>query len=138
ATQTKRMVSGTVGFVASNALMDRYDLNPYVAMGIGIGISKLTYSGLESMEVDTTLRIVASDVKEVKEVSVDEGVVGTNNGVIRDGSHIDKFGKLKPNSKYQTGEYEYLYETDELGIIHKFEAEDLKLTKRKEGYLITV
>ncbi|HLR35968.1 MAG TPA: hypothetical protein VK071_11665 [Tissierellales bacterium] len=41
--------------------MDRYDLNPYIAMGI----SGLTYSGLESMEVDTTLGITASDVKGV-------------------------------------------------------------------------
>ncbi|HLR36241.1 MAG TPA: hypothetical protein VK071_13055 [Tissierellales bacterium] len=118
--------------------MDRYDLNSYIAMGIGMGISNITYRGINSMEVDTTMGIVASGGKEVKEVLVDEGVVGTNKGVIRDGSHIDKFGKLKPNSKYQTGEYEYLYGTEELGIIHKFEAEDLKLTKRKEGYLITV
>src|SRR5699024_11201843 len=46
ATQTKCMISGTVGSVASNALMDRYDLNPYVAMRIGMGISGITYEGI--------------------------------------------------------------------------------------------
>ncbi|HLR35916.1 MAG TPA: hypothetical protein VK071_11405 [Tissierellales bacterium] len=43
AIQAKRAISNTVDSVASNAFMDRYDLNPYVAMGIGIGISGLTY-----------------------------------------------------------------------------------------------
>ncbi len=49
ATWVKGLASNTVGSVASNVLMDRYDLNPYVAMGIGIGISGLTYSGLETI-----------------------------------------------------------------------------------------
>jgi len=49
AIQAKRAISNTVGSVASNVLMDRYDLNPYVAMGIGIGISGLTNSGLETI-----------------------------------------------------------------------------------------
>jgi len=35
------MVSGTAGSVASNALMDRYDLNSYTAMGIGMGLVAL-------------------------------------------------------------------------------------------------
>jgi hypothetical protein len=52
--------------------------------------------------------------------------------IIRDGSHITEDGKLKPNVKYQTGEYDYLYETDELGRIKEFNADDLKLTKREE------
>ena len=40
--------------------------------------------------------------------------------------------KLKPNIKYKTGEYDYLYETDKLGRISKFETENLQLTKRDQ------
>lgn len=39
--------------------------------------------------------------------------------------------KLKPNIKYKTGEYDYLYETDNEGRITKFETNKLQLTKRK-------
>src|SRR5690625_5064047 len=51
-------------------------------------------------------------------------------GVIKDGSHIDTNGALKPNVKYKAGEYEYLYETDNMGRLKEFDAGDLKLTKR--------
>ncbi|MGG4554499.1 DNA/RNA non-specific endonuclease [Paenibacillus humicus] len=40
--------------------------------------------------------------------------------------------KLKPDIKYRTGEYDYFYETDNLGRISKFETEDLQLTKRTD------
>ncbi|HEL1613165.1 TPA: hypothetical protein TXL52_001233 [Streptococcus suis] len=30
--------------------------------------------------------------------------------IIRDDSHFDDFGNLKPNVRYQTGEYEYAIE----------------------------
>ncbi|WP_280516138.1 T7SS effector LXG polymorphic toxin [Bacillus sp. NTK034] len=50
--------------------------------------------------------------------------------IIRDGSHILKGGKLKPNIKYQAGEYDYLYKTDESGRLTEFNAGDLKLTER--------
>ena len=39
-------------------------------------------------------------------------------------------GKLKPNIKYKAGEYDYLYKTDEMGRINKFETDNLKLTER--------
>ncbi|MDQ0233143.1 DNA/RNA non-specific endonuclease [Metabacillus malikii] len=38
--------------------------------------------------------------------------------------------RLKPNIRYQTGEYDYFYETDNLGRISKFEADNLQLTDR--------
>ncbi|MDR7002892.1 DNA/RNA non-specific endonuclease [Neobacillus niacini] len=41
-----------------------------------------------------------------------------------------KDGTLKPNVKYQAGEYEYLYETDNTGRLKEFNADDLKLTER--------
>ncbi|HLR36115.1 MAG TPA: hypothetical protein VK071_12415 [Tissierellales bacterium] len=45
ATQTKRLASGAVGSIASNVLIDEYDMNPYIAMGI----NNITYSGLETI-----------------------------------------------------------------------------------------
>ncbi|WP_307724484.1 DNA/RNA non-specific endonuclease, partial [Aneurinibacillus danicus] len=43
---------------------------------------------------------------------------------------FDDAGKLKPNVKYKAGEHQYDYETDHLGRIEKFSADDLKLTTR--------
>lgn len=40
--------------------------------------------------------------------------------------------KLKPNIRYKTGEYDYFYETDNVGRISKFETDNLQLTKRKD------
>src|SRR5690625_1523304 len=39
--------------------------------------------------------------------------------------------RLKPNIKYKTGEYDYFYETDNLGRITKFETDNLQLTQRE-------
>lgn len=50
--------------------------------------------------------------------------------IIRDGSHFDEFGNLKPNVTYQAGEFEYIYKTDELGRLKEWDAEDLHLTDR--------
>ncbi|VBB09905.1 pectin lyase fold [Lucifera butyrica] len=41
-------------------------------------------------------------------------------------------GTLKPNIKYQSGEYGYSYQTDEMGRISKFETDNLQLTDRTE------
>ncbi|UEA32003.1 DNA/RNA non-specific endonuclease [Granulicatella elegans] len=46
-----------------------------------------------------------------------------------DGS-VDEVGKLKPNVKYQTGEFEYLYQTDGLGRLTDWNASELQLTER--------
>ncbi|MFX3617471.1 MAG: T7SS effector LXG polymorphic toxin [Sporolactobacillus sp.] len=45
---------------------------------------------------------------------------------------FDEEGHLKRNIKYRTGEFNYKYETDELGRISKFETDDLQLTSREE------
>ncbi|WP_366248086.1 DNA/RNA non-specific endonuclease [Terribacillus aidingensis] len=60
----------------------------------------------------------ASDVKTV----VEKGQQFTNG----------RRNRLKPNIRYQTGEYDYFYETDASGRITKFEAEKLQLTTREE------
>lgn len=46
--------------------------------------------------------------------------------IIRDGSHFDGFGNLKPNAMYQTGEHNYLYQTDDLGRISRAKADNLQ------------
>ena len=48
---------------------------------------------------------------------------------ITDGSHLSE-GKLKPNVKYKSGEYDYIYVTDELCRISDVHAEQLYCTKR--------
>ncbi|ASS97126.1 hypothetical protein BS1321_26445 [Peribacillus simplex NBRC 15720 = DSM 1321] len=40
--------------------------------------------------------------------------------------------RLKPDIRYKTGEYDYFYETDNVGRIVKFETENLQLTTRTD------
>ena len=40
--------------------------------------------------------------------------------------------KSYPDIKFKTGEYDYFYETDNLGRISKFETDNLQLTKRDD------
>ena len=44
----------------------------------------------------------------------------------------DATKKLRPNVKYRAGEFDYIYETDELGRISKFETDNLQLTTREQ------
>ena len=50
--------------------------------------------------------------------------------IIRDGSHFDELGNLKPNVKYQSGEFEYLYQTDDIGRVTEWDAPKLNMTER--------
>ncbi|KXT81420.1 transposase (12) [Streptococcus oralis] len=68
-------------------------------------------------------------VDEVVEAGSKAGKGAVDN-IIRDGSHFDEVGKLKPNVKYQTGEFEYLYQTDGLGRLTDWNASELQLTER--------
>ena len=61
---------------------------------------------------------------ETKKVSTDEKEFTDN--------PFDENGKLKPNVKYQTGEYNYNYETDANGRISNWNTDNLQLTKRTE------
>ena len=40
-------------------------------------------------------------------------------------------GKLQPNVKYQSGEFEYIYQTDELARILRGNTEELQITRRE-------
>ncbi|WP_460288786.1 DNA/RNA non-specific endonuclease [Clostridium sp. CTA-7] len=53
--------------------------------------------------------------------------------MITDGSHIQN-GKLKPNSTYKTGEHDYIYETNQDGLITNAKTDKLDL-KNHEGRL---
>lgn len=44
---------------------------------------------------------------------------------------FDENGNLKPNARYQSGEYDYYYETDEYGRIVSYETDNLQLTTRE-------
>ena len=54
--------------------------------------------------------------------------------VIRDGSHMSN-GKLQPNVKYQSGEFEYIYQTDGLARVYHVKASELRLTERVKRLL---
>lgn len=77
---------------------------------------------------------VTEDVGEIKTVGnvVDDvpyhGSLNSVDDIIRDGSHLEN-GKLKPNIKYQTGEHEYIYETNSNGLISHASTENLQLKK---------
>lgn len=62
---------------------------------------------------------VRAEVSEVKTL-VDNRLQFTNG----------RKNRLKPDIRYKTGEYEYFYETDNVGRIVKFETENLQLTTR--------
>ncbi|MEI3613288.1 DNA/RNA non-specific endonuclease, partial [Pseudogracilibacillus sp. SO30301A] len=76
-------------------------------------------------------RAKIENVKGIGKGSKGTGTSSATEEIIRDGSHISKSGELKPNIKYQAGEYEYLYETDNIGRLKEFNADDLKLTERE-------
>lgn len=79
------------------------------------------------MEIQLSLFVLTkgtgkgSTVSEVK-TFVDKGEHFTNG----------RKNRLKPNIRYKTGEYDYFYETDNLGRIEKFETDKLQLTEREK------
>lgn len=70
---------------------------------------------------------------EVDDIKLKEDIKKLDDGISRADLETKPFndeGKLKPNIKYKTGEYDYLYETDEIGRISKFQTDNLQLTNR--------
>jgi hypothetical protein len=60
--------------------------------------------------------------------SIGPGVEGFDHS----GPQFGEDGNLKPNTEYQTGEYNYKYKTDDQGRIISVETDDLKKTEREE------
>lgn len=55
---------------------------------------------------------------------------GKARGILKNGDQFASKGQLKPNIKYTTGEFGYVYKTDSMGRIVEFKAEKLQLTER--------
>ena len=66
--------------------------------------------------------------KKIKEI-LGEGGTSTVQKVFTD-SPFDEAGNLKPNIRYQTGEFKYNYETDANGRISNWNTDNLQLTER--------
>lgn len=98
----------------------------------------------ELLDEDTFKKVAQSvdpdQVKRIRKIDVDldsryrrvlEGGVNTATEVskideiITDGSHLES-GKLKPNVTYKTGEHDYIYRTNEDGLITNARTDDLK------------
>ena len=83
--------------------------------------------------------VINGPVKKDQLISMVSETKGTDKtsskvrGVMEKGQHFTngRKNKLKPNSRYKTGEYNYYYETDNLGRISNFDTDKLQLTKRK-------
>ncbi|WP_258073244.1 DNA/RNA non-specific endonuclease, partial [Brevibacillus laterosporus] len=72
-------------------------------------------------------------MKEMEEEAAARAAKETGNGKASlEANPFDKTGKLKPDIRYKTGEYDYFYETDKMGRINKFETDNLQLTKRED------
>ncbi|EHI75778.1 hypothetical protein HMPREF9184_01806 [Streptococcus sp. oral taxon 058 str. F0407] len=119
---------------ADNVLSEaaqRFRLNigvePQLADGVlSSGGGKLTHLADNLSAFAKNLDGSVDDVVE----AVSKAGKGSVDNIIRDGSHFDEVGKLKPNVKYQTGEFEYLYQTDGLGRLTDWNASELQLTER--------
>ena len=71
----------------------------------------------------------ANDVEKSQFETFDNNNYDWYNDIIIDGSHLVD-GKLKPNVKYKSGEYDYIYSTDVSGRICQVYVEELQYTAR--------
>ena len=120
-----------------------------IALGIGVGggthvkLSKVMFGDMDSAAVRafsmtdadeevTALRYTdeaAEAGRGVSYVGGSEGDTSTVKKVFTD-NPFDEAGNLKPNIKYQTGEFKYNYETDANGRISNWNTDNLQLTER--------
>ncbi len=100
-----------------------------------------------SFEILDTFREANKQIRDRKDITIDSVNINSKLGKnLKDKKEnskeladdnleteiFDDSGKLKPNIRYKTGEYNYLYETDSEGRISKIETDNLQLTNRKE------
>ena len=111
------------------------DLSTLLKRAFNFG-DEIEFAGVGTLkgdpEVSTKLQDFVSKITG-KVDDVGSGTIKTNDVKSIDKLEInpfDKSGKLKPNIKYKAGEYDYLYETDNMGRISKFETDNLQLTNR--------
>ena len=77
--------------------------------------------------VNSKLEKVKLKVESSTEVSEAENLVGEGEQYAN-----KRKNKLKPNIRYQAGEFGCFYETDDKGRITKFETDNLQLTERED------
>ena len=133
------MATGAVGYTIYEA-GEAIDLPPGLTMVATLAGGALTYRFLEGR----ILRVgVAEGVSASALDSLDDGLKSVDDIVerpIKGGSStvqkvftdspFDEAGNLKPNIKYQTGEFKYNYETDANGRISNWNTDNLQLTER--------
>ncbi|MGE6259916.1 T7SS effector LXG polymorphic toxin [Heyndrickxia sporothermodurans] len=100
------VTTGPIPYNVMNQLSDQIQQSVKKAFGDGGKVGKGIGKG-------------SIGVSEVK-TFVDKGKQYTNG----------RKNRLKPDIRYKTGEYDYFYETDNLGRIEKFETDKLQLTER--------
>ena len=100
--------------------------------GIMPGEKLMADAGVSESEV--LCAIVLNDMAKDGEVSkTGQSFENTPDTVITDGSHLEN-GQLKTNITYKTGEHDYVYQTNEDGLISCVIADDLQF-KTHDGRL---
>jgi len=94
--------------------------------------AQLQAMNLSESEALGRLAVMAMEEEDQKRFHYTE-ILDSSTEIITDGSHFEN-GKLKPNVAYQTGEYNYLYQTNEDGLIVYAGTENLQV-KRHTGRL---
>ena len=119
---------------ADNVLSEaaqRFSLNPLKQLQPATG--SIPFEGGKLTHIADNLSAFAKNldgsVDDVMEAG-SKASKDTAENIIRDGSHFDEFGNLRPNIRYQAGEFEYIYQTDDLGRLTNWDAEELHLTER--------
>ncbi|MFB5198002.1 DNA/RNA non-specific endonuclease [Neobacillus sp. KR4-4] len=132
------------GRLVDSAITQSKNITPTRRMGLAMGSLGETLEVRIPVEnthaVENKLKAVLSRIDGVNIKGVSKGAVNGSSGVSEVKTFVDKGkqftngrkNKLKPEISYRTGEYDYFYETDNLGRISKFETENLQLTKRED------
>ncbi|MDU3527052.1 DNA/RNA non-specific endonuclease, partial [Clostridium sp.] len=99
---------------------------------------ELVADGVRIGDIKDTRKLNGNDVSNLNDrqknynkiVNGGDGIEGVSKADL-EVKPFNEAGKLKPNIKYKAGEYDYLYETDDMGRISKFETDNLQLTNRE-------
>lgn len=86
-------------------------------------------TNVELANMGSSIYSVAKNSFSEKNKKLPSAPDGEIDSLITDGTHINS-GKLKPNTNYKTGEFDYFYETDSLSRIKEFSTNDLNITTR--------
>ena len=119
---------------ADNVLSEaaqRFSLNPLKQLQPATG--SIPFEGGKLTHIADNISAFAKNLDGSVDDVVEAGSKAskdTAENIIRDGSHFDEFGNLRPNIRYQAGEFEYIYQTDDLGRLTNWDAEELHLTER--------